>query len=373
MVSAKRKTATETTKAAADASKRSDANAERNWGICLGFPPFHADRYVERIRALPGVEPLILPVDRDAGWATISPAKPFPEPPPWAESVAAERRRVLARARAIVTLHVPEKLMEWAPHLEWIQGAGAGMEQFATVGARRHGVQVTNASGVSSGSMAEWVAGRLLQVWKRFREADTYQQEHVFERSYGASVRGKTIGIVGLGAIGCAVSNRMRAFGSRIVGLKRSAAPGAVSEHADRLYAPAQLHEMLAESDAVVVAAPASPETHHLIDAAALRAMRADAILVNVSRGSLVDEAALAEAMRKQQIAAAVLDVFDPEPLAASSPLWDLPGVYVSAHSSVAVDRYMDDLFEFFLENLQRHRSGEALANLVDLDALGFE
>ena len=355
----------------ADTTARNPRDAA--WPLCLGFPPFHAERYVERIRSLPGVEPLILPIDPGGEWATVSPAMPFPEPPPWAEGVAAERREVLARARAIVTLHVPENLMGRAPHLEWIQGAGAGMEQFASIGARRHGVLVTNASGVSSGSMAEWVAGRLLQVWKRFREADAFQQERVFERSYGASVRGKTIGIVGLGAIGRAVSVRMRAFGCRILGLTRSAVPGAVSDHADQLYPPDRLHELLAESDAVIVAAPASPETHHLIDAAALRVMRPDAILVNVARGSLVDEAALTEAMRTKQIAAAVLDVFDPEPLAETSALWSLPGVYVSAHSSVAVDRYMDDLFEFFFDNLQRYRRGEKLANVVDLEALGFE
>jgi phosphoglycerate dehydrogenase-like enzyme len=341
--------------------------------VCLGFPPFHAEEFIERLRALPGVEPIILPIDRNGAWATISPEKPFPEPPPWAESVADERRQALARANAIITLHVPDKLLELAPKLRWIQGAGAGMEQFAATRARRDGVLVTNASGVSSGTMAEWVAGRLLQVWKRFREADIYQQKHLFERTYGATINGKTIGIIGLGAIGCAVSDRMRAFGCQILGLKRSARPGAVSEYADALYRPEQLHEMLGKCDAVVVAAPASPETHHLIDAAALSAMRSDAILVNVARGSLVDEVALANAMRSKSIAAAVLDVFDPEPLDAESPLWDLPNVYVSAHSSVSIDRYMEDVFEMFFENLQRYLRGEELRNVIDLERFGFE
>lgn len=341
--------------------------------VCLGFPPFHAEEFLAQLRALPGVEAVILPIDEDGEWATVSPAEPFVEPPPWAQSVAAERRAVLTRANAIVTLHVPEHLLELAPHLRWIQGGGAGMEQFATAGARRNGVLVTNASGVSSASMAEWVVGRLLQVWKRFRDADIYQQQHAFERTYGASVKGKTIGIVGLGAIGCAVSTRMRAFDCRILGLKRSAGPGVVSEYADALYRPDQLHEMLAQCDAVVIAAPASPETHHMIDAEALAAMPSHAILVNVARGSLVDEVALASAMREGSIAAAVLDVFDPEPLDEASPLWDLPGVYVSAHSSVSVDRYMQDLFEFFLENLKRYLGGEELVNVLDLDALGFE
>jgi len=341
--------------------------------VCLGFPPFHAEAFLARLRTLPGVEPIVLPIDDDGEWATISPAVPFAEPPPWAQSVAAERREALERAETIVTLHVPDKLLDRAPRLRWIQGAGAGMEQFATAGARRHGVLVTNASGVSAASMAEWVVGRLLQVWKRFREADLHQQRHVFERTYGASVKDKTIGIVGLGAIGCAVSTRLRAFDCRILGLKRSAAPGVVSEHADVLYRPEQLHEMLGECDAVVIAAPAVPETHHLIDAAALSAMRMDAILVNVARGSLVDEVALADAMKSGTIAAAILDVFDPEPLDPGSPLWDLPGVYVSAHSSVSVDRYMEDVFEIFFQNLERFLANEDLVNVLDLEALGFE
>jgi phosphoglycerate dehydrogenase-like enzyme len=341
--------------------------------VCLEFPAFHAEGYLARLRALPGVDPIVLPIDPGGEWATRSPAEPWAEPPPWAGSVAEERRAALARADVIVALHTPADLLALAPQLRWIQGCGAGMEQFSKLGARRGGVIVTNASGVSSGSMAEWVVGRLLQVWKRFREADAHQQQHVFERTYGASINGKTVGIVGLGAIGVATSLRLRAFGCRILGLKRSAGPGVTSEHADALYRPNQLHEMLAQCDAVVVSAPAVPDTHHLIDAAALAAMPSHAILVNVARGSLVDEVALADAMQSQRIAAAVLDVFDPEPLAAESPLWELPGVYISAHSSVSVDRYIDDLFEFCFQNLERYRAGEPLRNLLDLDVLGFE
>ena len=341
--------------------------------ICLGFPPFQTEAFEAQLRALPGVEVVRLPIDPNGLWASVSPAEPFVEPPPWAESVGAERRDALARAHAIVTLHVPEGLLELAPHLEWIQGAGAGMEQFAKLGARRRGVRMTNASGVSSASMGEWVVGRLLQVWKRFREIDALQDQHVFEQTYGASVKGKTVGIVGLGAIGCAVSERLAGFGCRMLGLRRSAGPGDVSPHADALYRPEQLHEMIRQCDAVVIAAPASPETHHMIDAAALDAMPAHAILVNVARGSLVDEAALADAMRERKIAAAVLDVFDREPLDPASPLWDLPGVYVSAHSSISVDRYMEDLFEFFLENVKRYLAGEEMVNALDLESMGFE
>jgi phosphoglycerate dehydrogenase-like enzyme len=130
---------------------------------------------------------------------------------------------------------------------------------------------------------------------------------------------------------------------------------------------------MLRECDAVIVSAPATPETHHIIDAAALEAMPEHAVLVNVARGSLVDEAALVAAMRSRSIAAAVLDVFDREPLPPEDPLWDLPGVYISAHSSVSVDRYADDVFDLVFDNVERYVEDRPLRNLLDMEALGFD
>jgi phosphoglycerate dehydrogenase-like enzyme len=341
--------------------------------VCLGFPPLTEERYLERLRTLPGVEPVVLPIDPDGDWASVSPGEPFPEPPPFAKSVARERAEILAEAEVLIALHAPDRLSERAPKLRWIQGAGAGVEQFTRAGARRDLVVLTNCSGLSAASMAEWVIGRLLQVWKRFREADVHQANHAFERSYGRTFTGSTIGIVGLGAIGREVAVRARALGCRVLGLKRSARPGDRSEQADVLYPPDGLHELLAQSDAVVIAAPATPDTHHLIDARALAAMPRSAVLVNVARGSLVDEAELARVMREEPLAAAILDVFDPEPLAPESPLWDLPNVYISAHCSVSVDRYMDDVFDLFFENLKHYLAGEPLRNQVDMERLGFE
>ena len=340
--------------------------------VCLGFPALHDERYVAALRALPGVEPVILPVDPNAEWLTVNPGEPHAEPPPWAGGVADARRAALGRAQALVALHTPRDLLELAPSLRWIQGCGAGVEQFALAGVTRERTVVTNVSGVSAGSMAEWVVGRLLQVWKRFREADAHQHEHTFTRTYGRTLAGSTIGIIGLGHIGRAVSQRARAFGCRVLASKRSAAPGASSEHADQLYPPHQLHEMIARCDAVIVSAPATPETRHLIDAEALAAMQPHAVLVNVARGSLVDEVALAKAIEAGEIGAAVLDVFDQEPLQSDSPLWDLPGVYLSAHSSVSVDRYVDDVFRIVLENVERRLAGRPLRNTVDMKALGF-
>jgi phosphoglycerate dehydrogenase-like enzyme len=340
--------------------------------VCVGFPVFHADRYLDRLRAVGGVEVVVLPIDPDGDWASVAPSEPHSEPPPWAVSVAEDRRTALARAEVLVALHAPGNLRALAPNLRWIQGVGAGMEQFARAVSSTAGLVVTNASGTSSTSIAEWVVGRLLQVWKRFREADAHQREHAFVRTYGRTLQGSTIGIVGLGHIGSEVSRRLRPFGCRVLASRRRFRPGDVSEDADELFGPDDLHAMLARCDAVVVAAPATPDTRHLIDAAALAAMPPHAVLVNVARGSLVDEAALAAAVERGALAAAVLDVFDPEPPDPKSPLWDLPGVYVSAHSSVSLDRYVDDVFDLVEDNLRRYLDGQPLRNVVDPAALGF-
>jgi len=339
--------------------------------ICIGVPAYLTPVHVERLAKLdPRVEVVGLPVDPGADWAGVSPGEPHDEPPPWARTVADERRVALARAHVLLALHVSKDLMRLAPHLRWVQGMGAGVEQFAKAGVERARVVVTNASGVSAGSMAEWVIGRLLQIWKRFREADQHQRAHAFVRTYGRTVAGSTLGIVGMGSIGSAVAERARALGLRVLGLRRSAAADPAPAH--ELFGPERLHELLARSDAVVVAAPETPETRHLIDAAAFAAMRPGAVLVNVARGALVDEAALAEALASGRLGAAALDVFEREPLPPESPLWELPNLYVSAHSSVSVDRYLDDVFDLFVDNVARFVAGEPLRNRVDMAALGF-
>ena len=167
--------------------------------VCLGFPPLTAPHYLERLADLPGVVPVILPIDPDGDWLSISPGEPHAEPPPWARSVAREREAALASADVLLALHTPDRLAARAPNLRWVQGAGAGVEQFGRLGLAQKNVVLTNCSGLSSGSMAEWVIGRLLQVWKRLREADEFQRGHEFKRSYGRTFAGSTIGIVALG------------------------------------------------------------------------------------------------------------------------------------------------------------------------------
>jgi phosphoglycerate dehydrogenase-like enzyme len=260
--------------------------------ICLGVPAYLTPAHAERLAKLDSrIEVVGLPVDAGADWAGVSPGEPHEEPPPWAKRVAEERSRALARAHVLLALHVPRDLMRLAPRLVWIQGMGAGVEQFAKAGVERSRVVVTLASAVSAGSMAEWVIGRLLQIWKRFREADQHQRAHAFVRSYGRSFAGSTLGIVGMGSIGCAVAERARALGLVVLGLRRVKAADPAPAH--ELFGPERLHELLARSDAVLVAAPETPETRHLIDAAAFAAMKPGAVLVKRGARRGVDMASL--------------------------------------------------------------------------------
>lgn len=341
--------------------------------ICLAFPPITGPDHLEALRAVdPRVEPLVLPADPGADFMSHPAIEPHPEPPEWGQSVAEERASILARSDALIALHTPDNLPRRMPRLRWIQSIGAGVEQFAKAGVPARGVHVTNAAGIGARSMAEWVIGRLLQVWKRFPEADALQRTGTWQQTYGRTFDGSVVGVVGLGHIGSAVAERAQALGARVLATRRTARSGDTSEVADEIYALAELPAMLGRCDAVVVTAPATPETHHMIDASALAAMKPAATLVNVARGSLVDESALIAALESGQLGWAALDVFEVEPLPSSSPLWRHPRALVTAHSSPSVDRYMSDVFEIVLENVGHFVRGEPLVHEVDAELLGF-
>jgi phosphoglycerate dehydrogenase-like enzyme len=262
----------------------------------------------------------------------------------------------------VLALDLPVGLASFATKLEWAHVGAAGIEHLAGAGLGRQDVVVTNVRGIAAVSMAEFVMGRLLAVWKRFDEIDASQRERRWVPAFGRTFAGSVVTIVGVGAIGSAIARLAKAFGATVLGVRRSGGP---SPEVDEMVGPDGLASVLARADAVVVAAPADDSTRHLIDAAAFAAMKPGAVFVNVGRGSLVDEAALVEAVKGGQLRAAILDVFEREPLPAESPLWTLPGVHLSPHCSVALDRYGEGVMDLFLENLRRHLRGEPLENVV--------
>jgi phosphoglycerate dehydrogenase-like enzyme len=274
-------------------------------------------------------------------------------------------RDVWARADATLALDLPGPISDLAPKLQWVQAIGAGIDHLADA-QLPDDITITNAAGVAAAPIAEFAMSRLLSVWKRLPEIDDAQAEHQWQAKFGRTVEGLTLGVIGLGAIGTAVAQRARGFGMHVIGTRRSYRAGQEHEAVHELRGTADLHEVLARCDAVVVSAPGTAETENLFDAAAFAAMKEGALFCNVGRGSLVDEPALIAALESGHLGAAILDVTREEPLPADDPLWSAPNIYISPHCSAAQDRYTDTLLALFADNLERYTSGEPLRNIVD-------
>lgn len=274
-------------------------------------------------------------------------------------------RDIWARTEIAVSMDLPADAPSLFPRLRWFQGMGAGYDHIDVDTLAAMGVVQTNASGIASVPMAEFVIGRLLQEWKSLRALDAQQRDHTWEPIYGNQVAGRTIGIVGLGSIGREVARRARAFGMTVRATRGSARPDDTDPDADVLLPADQLGEMIGPCDAVVIAAPATPATEDLFDAEMLSRMAQGSILVNVGRGTHVVEADLIAALESGHLRAAVLDVTRQEPLPVDDPLWDAPNLYLSPHSSVSLDRYQQNVVALAVDNLRRYLAGEELRNVV--------
>ena len=270
-----------------------------------------------------------------------------------------------------------DRLLARSPRLSWVHSATSGVERALTPAARSRGIVVTNARGVFSAPIAEYVLMMILAVSRRLPQLLELQRERTWQPLEGVEMRDLTVGVVGLGSIGKAVADLVASFGGRIVAMRRRTdgagsgaavlgETGAGGVVVAELLGPDGLPQLMAASNFVVLAAPLTPETEGMINAAALAAMRPDAWLINVARGRLVDERALLAALREGRIGGAVLDTFVEEPLAASSPFYDLPNVIVTPHTSWSSARVLDRSVELFCDNLQRFAAGAPLQNVVD-------
>ncbi len=280
------------------------------------------------------------------------------------------------------------RLLVRAPGLEWVHSATAGVEDSISPALRGRRLVVTNARGVFSRPIAEYVMTMILAISRRLPELMELQREHTWQPLQARELRDVTLGIVGLGSLGRAVASLAGAFGCRVVATRRSGAGGsaAMPEAAvtdaeadefrlpfppriDRVLGPEGLPELLAESDFVVLAAPLTSDTENLIDDAAIAAMRPGAWLINVARGGLVDERALLRGLRDGRLGGAVLDTFRQEPQLPDSPFYDLPNVIVTPQTSWSSGRVLDRSIELFCDNLRRFADGRPLRNIVDPDA----
>lgn len=281
-----------------------------------------------------------------------------------------EQADAFGRAEVLLTLDLPLDLSSLAPNLRWVQSISSGVAQYRAARLDEGEIVLTNAAGVGAPPIAEWVLGRALQMVKRFPAHDANTARRAWEPEPGAMLEGMTMAIVGLGAIGRGVAVRARAFGVHVVGLRRSAAPGDRDPDVDELAPADTLAEVVARSDIVVVCAAGSSANRDMFDASMFAAMRPGSWFVNVSRGDLVVEAALIEALESGHLAGAAIDVARTEPLPSDDPLWGAPNLLVSPHISTAGANYRRRVVELFVRNFERYVAGEPLDNVIDLATL---
>jgi phosphoglycerate dehydrogenase-like enzyme len=284
------------------------------------------------------------------------------------EQFAAE----LPDANIFVGFTLRAEQLRAARQLKWLHCISAGVSQLMIPELRESQIIVTNASGVHASTMAEHVIGMILALLRDFPGAIRYQlqrrwaQQEIWDGDdRPQEIQGRTVLIVGFGAIGRAIAERLRSFGVHVWAVSRSGSADAGL--AERVLPVAQLDSALSDADVVVLAAPETPGTHGMIGAGQLARMKRTAILINVARGSLIDEPALISALRDRTIAAAGLDVAVEEPLPAESPLWSLDNVLITPHISGVTDRLWEREAELLLDNLDRWFSGRPLRNRVDL------
>lgn len=267
------------------------------------------------------------------------------------------------RCEALLVLDLPGEALEQLPALRFVQAYSSGVEHLRPDLLAARQIALASAAGVGAVPIAEFALARLLEVWKSTRHIEAMQRERRFTRPVSRVLAGSTLGIVGLGAIGTALASRARAFGMRVIATRRHPARG--GEAVDQLYGPGELPRLLSQSDALVLCAPETEETRDLIDAAALATLPPGAVLCNVARGGLVDEAALCAALESGQLSAAILDVTRQEPLPADDPLFRAPNVYLSPHCAAAPEAYDERILDLFVRNLLRYAAGELPLNLV--------
>lgn len=260
------------------------------------------------------------------------------------------------------------QLPERAPNVRWVQATSAGIGQLV----RRHDLdrmdaRFTTASGVHARPLAEFVMMTILEHVKRADLARRQQRERTWRRFATGELTGKTLAVIGYGRIGTEVARLAKAFDMRVVAVKRHAA-GAdpATPGVDGVHGPADLHAVLAQADYVCLITPHTLETEGLMDEAAFRAMRPGAMLVNIARGAVVDEAALLAALDSGHLSHATLDVTAVEPLPTGSPLWTHPAVTIYPHSASTSERENERIVELFCDNLRRYLAGAPLLNVLD-------
>ncbi|MES2402055.1 MAG: D-2-hydroxyacid dehydrogenase [Pseudomonadota bacterium] len=251
-----------------------------------------------------------------------------------------------------------------ATRMKWLNSGLAGMDGLPLDELHKRSVAVTNGAGINAITIAEYVVMGMLNIAKSYREVVKAQERHEWLRDSPGKMElsGSHALMVGYGAIGKLVEERLNAFGVKVTAVRRNV------DLSGEVLGPGEWQERLGEFDWIILAVPATSETKHLIGVAELARMKPAAVLMNFARGSIIDQDALLAAMKDKRIAAAFLDVTDPEPLPADHPLWSLDNVHISMHlSGRSQTKMFERASERFLENLTCFQAGRPLQFQVDL------
>jgi phosphoglycerate dehydrogenase-like enzyme len=298
-------------------------------------------------------------------------------------AAAARHRRLAARVETTIgwdlrdfdeAMQTAEVLVGWrfpredlarrAPRLRWIHMTGAGIEHVMPCDWVPRGVVLTTNSGVHAPKAGEFAAMAILMINNHIPALVTNQREGRWQQIFSTPVRGKTLAVIGVGAMGGAAAARAKHLGMRVLGVRRSRRP---HRHVDETFRPDDLDRVLPRADIVLVAVPLTDKTRQLIGRKELDLMKPDAGLINMARARVVDYEALAEKLGRGELSGALLDVFDPEPLPADSPLWRTPNLILTPHvSSDDADAYVPRTLDLVFDNVGRLLAGRLLKNRVD-------
>jgi phosphoglycerate dehydrogenase-like enzyme len=260
------------------------------------------------------------------------------------------------------TPRFPRQALVESSTVKWVSVGGSGTDHLGRWDPER--LVVTNAAGAAAGMLAEYALGAILSSSLNLRGFERRQQARLW--GSGSSVEpieGKTLLIVGLGKTGTAVASRAQAMGMRTLGIRARPEP---MPCLDEVHGPDALLALLGRADFIVCCVPLLPSTHGLLGMAAFAAMKPSAVLIDISRGGVVEEAALLAALDGNRIKGAALDVFATEPLPADHPLWGYHNVAVTPHCAAAYEGWDVKAMHMFADNLKRYRSGEPLKNVVN-------
>lgn len=258
-----------------------------------------------------------------------------------------------------------DEVVRVAHRLKWIQVLGTGTDGVVDLPSLRPNVIVTRVRGIHGAAMSEAALSAMLSLSRNLPRALRNQQRHLWERWPSTLLAGKTVGILGMGAIAEALAPRCKALGMTVLGVSASQRPAAGF---DRVCLRSDLHAVVGEFDYLVVLVPLSAATRRIIDARLIAAMKPTSYLINLARGGIVDERALAAALEEESIAGASLDVFDEEPLPTTSPLWSTKNLIVTPHLGGMHDRYVDDVLPIVEANMRCFLTGafEQMNGLVE-------